>query len=180
MFPIVLDPAKVRILLAGQGPLLDKRRKGLEAAGARPVVVKTPTEAQIRAAQVVFVAGLDDAENSRIANAARAAGALVNVEDVLPLCDFHTPAIVRRGGLLLSISTGGRSPALAKMLREFLEAVLPPVWAERLERLGTLRDDMRARGAGFAEISTETTRVVEGNAWLCTQCRAQLPVDRNS
>ena len=37
----------------------------------------------------------------------RALGRLVNVEDVKPLCDFHTPSQVRRGDLLLSISTGG-------------------------------------------------------------------------
>lgn len=172
MFPIVLNPAHVRILVAGRGPLFAKRRDQLAAAaGDRLTVREVPTDAEIAHAHVVFVAGLEDDENARIAAAARAAGTLVNVEDVLPHCDFHTPAIVRRGDLLLSISTNGKSPALAKMLREFLEAVLPPAWAQRLEHLAGIRDTLRAQGAGFAEISAKTIQTVEQNKWLCTQCR---------
>ena len=48
---------------------------------------------------------------------ARAGGVLVNVEDVIGWCDFHNPSIVRRGDLLLTVSTGGQSPGLAARIR---------------------------------------------------------------
>ena len=60
--------------------------------------------------QLLFVAGLPEGEARHLAGRARALGVLVNVEDVLPLCDFHVPAMVRRGDLLLTASTGGAVP----------------------------------------------------------------------
>lgn len=172
VFPVVLNPAYVRVLVAGRGLLFEKRRDQLvEYLGAAVTVCEVPGDADIRAAQLVFVAGLDEAESARIAATARAAGVLVNVEDVLHLCDFHTPAIVRRGDLLFSVSTNGKSPALAKMLRAFLEAVFPEAWAKRLDTLADMRRALRAQGQGFQEISDKTIRTVEENKWLCTQCR---------
>jgi hypothetical protein len=70
--------------------------------------------------QLLFVAGLDEGEARHLAARARAFGVLVNVEDVLPLCDFHVPAIVRHGDLLLTASTGGAAPGLSRALREHL------------------------------------------------------------
>ncbi len=58
---------------------------------------------------------------------------LVNVEDVLPLCDFHVPAVVRRGDLLLTASTGGAAPGLARALREWLAQNFGPEWTDRLK-----------------------------------------------
>jgi len=52
---------------------------------------------------------------------ARNAGALVNIEDAKPLCDFHVPSLVRRGDLVMTVSTAGRSPGLARRLRRHLE-----------------------------------------------------------
>jgi siroheme synthase-like protein len=65
---------------------------------------------------------------------------LVNVMDDVPNCDFAAPAIVRRGDLVLAISTGGRSPALARRLREELEARFGPEWAIVLDILRDVRD----------------------------------------
>ena len=63
-----------------------------------------------------------------LAARARRLKVLVNVEDVLPLCDFHVPAIVRRGELLLTASTGGQVPGLARRLREALAEQFGPEW----------------------------------------------------
>lgn len=171
MFPIVLDPTYVRILLIGQGPLLERRAEQLRAAGAEPHITETATEQDIQNAHVVFVAGVEEGQAQRIATQVRARGALVNVEDVLPLCDFHTPALVRRGDLLFSISTGGKSPGLAKMLRAFLEAIFPPIWAERLQKLALLREDMRKEGKSFQDITQAVEQTMEKGGWLCTKCR---------
>src|SRR5204862_46691 len=59
----------------------------------------------------------DPDERRRMASEARSRGVIVNVIDDIPNCDFAAPAIVRRGDLLIGISTGGRSPALASRLR---------------------------------------------------------------
>jgi precorrin-2 dehydrogenase/sirohydrochlorin ferrochelatase len=63
----------------------------------------------------------------------------VNVMDDIPNCDFAAPAVVRRGDLVLAISTGGRSPALARRLREELEARFGQEWAEILDVLRDVR-----------------------------------------
>ena len=72
----------------------------------------------------------------------------------LPLCDFHVPSIIRRGKLLLTASTGGMSPALARRLREFLAARFAPVWADRLEIIGAARHKWRDEGLSFGEVTT--------------------------
>src|ERR1700760_993665 len=80
-------------------------------------------------------AGLPEGEARLLATRARAQGVLVNVEDVLPLCDFHVPAVVRRGDLLLTASTGGQVPGLARALRERLAAQFGPEWTGRVKEV---------------------------------------------
>jgi len=100
----------------------------------------------------------DPAVRARIATAARAAGALVNVVDDIPRCDWAAPAVVRRGELLLAIGTGGASPALAKKIRSRLEAQYGAEWAEVLRVLREVREetlpllpDLRTRSRRWAE-----------------------------
>lgn len=57
--------------------------------------------------------------------AAKAEGALVNVADVKPLCDFITPSIVDRSPVTIAISTGGAAPVIARILRARIESLLP-------------------------------------------------------
>jgi len=73
----------------------------------------------------VFVAVQNKDRALDIAAAARAAGALVNVVDNRPLCDFYTPAIVDRGSVTVAVSTGGAAPVLARDLRSAIEGVIP-------------------------------------------------------
>jgi precorrin-2 dehydrogenase/sirohydrochlorin ferrochelatase len=83
---------------------------------------------------------------------------LVNVEDVVPLCDFHTPAVVRRGKLTLAVGTGGASPAVARVARERLEAAFPPGWGEALDEIAEARARLRADGASFDTLSADARR----------------------
>lgn len=75
--------------------------------------------------RLVFIAVADKARAADLAAAAKAAGALVNVVDNRPLCDFYTPAIVDRGTVTVAISTGGAAPVLARDLRSKIESVIP-------------------------------------------------------
>ena len=111
MLPITLNPHFTKAGLIGAGDALQRRAALLADAGveARLLPPDVP-DAVLEGLNLLFVAGLPEGESRALAARARALGLLVNVEDVLPLCDFHVPAIVRRGDLLLTASTGGAVP----------------------------------------------------------------------
>jgi precorrin-2 dehydrogenase / sirohydrochlorin ferrochelatase len=89
---------------------------------------------------------------------------LVNAEDVPPFCDAYALATVRRGNLVIGVSTEGRSPAVARALREWLKRRFGPDWEGRFEQAVALRRDMHARGAGAAEITGATRALLA--PWL--------------
>lgn len=173
MIPIHLDPAAVRIGLVGRGRLALRRLEWLRAGGAAPCVWSdapepdfaaaageslvggAPSEAELAALTVLWIADLPPHLAQALAARARALGRLVNVEDVLPLCDFHTPSVVRRGRLTLSAGTGGASPALAQAARTTLAQAFPEAWAEALEEIAEARDALRAAGAAPEAIAAD-------------------------
>lgn len=164
MIPIHLNPAQVRIGLIGKGRLALRRYAWLRARNCAPLVWTVEPETEFEAGvedftanhlpsdrdltglAALWIADLDAAQAHEIAHRARALGILVNVEDDLPFCDFHTPAVVQREALLVSIGTGGASPAAASYLRKILEAALPQVWGQVLSHLGIKRLAMRENG----------------------------------
>lgn len=164
MLPIVLDRSVGQVGLAGAGDALERRREWLEAAG----VVALPVSAvnELRGLKFLFVAGLGRPQAAGLAGAARAAGVLVNVEDEPALCDFHVPALVRRGDFVLSVSTGGRAPALAKLVREWLDARFGPEWASYLQNAGDARTAWRVDGVPAPELSRRTRVLAAAGKWL--------------
>ncbi|HTJ63271.1 MAG TPA: NAD(P)-dependent oxidoreductase [Alphaproteobacteria bacterium] len=181
--PLALDLGVLPTALAGGGPALLKRLALLDAeqapnleiyspdpnvaepAGGR-LVPRLPDEAEIAACRVLFVAGLPPDQSGELAAIARRHRVLVNVEDTLPLCDFHVPAILRRGELAISISTGGSSPTLSRRLRAYLAELFPEDWAERIARIAKLRRELRETGASNAEIACVTDAVIDEEGWL--------------
>jgi precorrin-2 dehydrogenase/sirohydrochlorin ferrochelatase len=186
MLPITLDLARVPVALVGRGARALDRLRAIEAdgigrtrvfsdapspalavhAGAR-LVERLPTAADLAGSRIVFVVGLTPEESGEIAAAAYAAGALVNVEDQRGWCDFHAPALVRRGDLVIAVSTSGQSPALARRVRAWLEAMFPEQWAMRVVELARLRRRLRAHGLG-AEVAHATDAVIARNGWLAS------------
>ncbi len=171
MVPILLDLTLAKVVLTGEGEAFSKRLALLTADGNGAHVAvytdgKRPASDVLEAAQIVFVAGLDVVESAKIAAIVRGSGGLVNVEDVKALCDFHMPSTVRRGDLMLTVSTGGKSPGLARRLRRALENMFGPEWAGRLNELADKRDDWRRQDLGMAEIGRRTDRYVEEKGWL--------------
>lgn len=178
MIPITLDPARTDMAVIGKGPLALRRFRQLRELGADPLLFsenpdaelaleagarlrrRLPSSKDLHALQVVWVAGLTEIESGAIAADARAEKTLVNVEDVTPFCDFHTPAIVQRGALLLTASTGGASPAAARFARETLEAAFPDSWDEALVELAASRMRARANGVGHLAISAEAQAIL--------------------
>jgi precorrin-2 dehydrogenase / sirohydrochlorin ferrochelatase len=180
MIPLALSPDKARIGLAGAGASATRRLAALRAAGARPLVFAAdavlgaqggaqafpPDGSALAGLQLLYIAGLDGAQYVPLAAAARAAGALVNVEDVPELCDFHAVAEIRRGDLLLTVSTGGAAPGLAGVIRRALETCFPAEWAGRVAEVAALRQGWRAEGLPMAEAAKRIGAIAQERCWL--------------
>jgi precorrin-2 dehydrogenase/sirohydrochlorin ferrochelatase len=198
MFPIVLDLSTLPVLLVGNGPraarrlmLLDEDRapavtvcapspsEDLVEVAASRLVRRWPTPAEIASARLLLIAdGVEAGVLAALVAVARAAGTLVNVEDKPALSDFHSPAIVRRGDLLMTVSTGGRSPALARRLGRFLGAIFGPEWQERLQDLAALRGQWREAGADPSTVSTWTEAWIDRHGQLPGESEAAAIVLR--
>lgn len=167
MLPLVLNPVNLRCGLIGQGEALNRRAALLAEAGveARLLPENAPDSA-LEGLRLLFVAGLPETQARDLATRARALGVLVNVGDVLPLCDFHVPAVVRRGEMLLTASTGGQVPGLARALRETLSDRFGPEWTDRLKELGLARARWRSQGLSPAEVSRHVRDLIAQRGWL--------------
>lgn len=159
-YPMMVDLAGRRCLVVGGGRVAERKIALLQDCGAEVEVVSPATTRKIAGlaasgairlsrrpvrptdldrAFLVFAA-TDDAEvNQRVAQEVRKTGGLVNVADAPEACTFLVPAVVRRGDLTIAISTGGGSPALAKRLRQRLEATIGPEYEAFLAALRELR-----------------------------------------
>ena len=84
---------------------------------------------------------------------------------------------MRRGDLLLTVSTGGRSPALSRRLCRFLAEVFGPEWQARLDRLAGLRAGWRRDGAGFASVREWTESWIERQGCLPDSAEAAATLD---
>jgi precorrin-2 dehydrogenase/sirohydrochlorin ferrochelatase len=157
VLPIAIDPQTVRVGLAGAGEGLARRRALLAEAGVEPV---DPPYAAL------FIAGLDRTASEGLAREARTKGVLVNVEDVPELCDFHVPAILRRGDLALTVSTNGKAPGLSRLLREWLGRVFGPEWTGRMDQVASAREGWRGTGLPPDEVSRRTRDLVAREGWL--------------
>ncbi len=104
------------------------------------------------------------AVNNEIWEEAGQRGTPLNAVDDLPHCTFIAPAIYRQGDLVIAISTGGKSPALAVRLRERLAALIGPEFSAFLDLLGDLRAEVAARVPGFAARTSLWYRIVDSDA----------------
>lgn len=185
MIPIVIDPEMTRMALIGRGEVAERRMALLDEGGARNLVVFSdaasldleeaagdrfrgylPMAAELSAFQVIWIADLPLDLAVPLAEAVRAQGSLVNIEDVKTYCDFHNPALLRRGDLLLTVSTNGRSPGLAVRIKKQLAEAFGPEWAERLRRIGTKRDAWKQRQRPLSELARLTDAVINAKGWL--------------
>lgn len=109
---------------------------------------------------LVICATDDKAMNEQVMRDCRSRGIPVNVVDDPELCDFILPSIVEQGDLTIAVSTGGKSPALAKCLREELECRYGPEYREMVDIMGELRKRIVARGRPTEENRTLFEAVV--------------------
>jgi precorrin-2 dehydrogenase/sirohydrochlorin ferrochelatase len=154
-YPAFLELSGRRAVVIGAQAVAEGKAAALTTAGAEVAVLdnRAWSPADLDGAFICVAHSSDAAERDAIALAARDRGVLVNVMDDVPNCDFAAPAEVRRGELVLAISTGGRSPALARKIREELEWRFGAEWAEVLEVLREVREETLALLPDFGERS---------------------------
>lgn len=145
-YPIVLDLTGRPCLVVGGGTVALRKVAGLVEAGARvtvvspsltPALLRLAAEAPLRwrpreyaqgdavGFPLVMVATGDRAVNAAVAAECRERGIWVNCADDPARCDFVLPSVLRRGAVTVAVSTGGRSPTMARLVREELAALLP-------------------------------------------------------
>lgn len=96
--------------------------------------------------------------HEQIKRLAEQRGILVNVADTPELCDFYLGSIVQKGNLKIAISTNGKSPTLAKRIRELLQEVIPEEIDELLNNLQQIRNRIAGDFAEKVKQLNELTR----------------------
>jgi len=128
------------------GRELTKLLASMKNAGMITHILDEYRSEYIEGAFLVVGATDSDVVNETIYADAKKKGILVNIVDDPARCDFIVPAIMQRGDLAIAISTGGKSPALARTLRERLEEQYGAEYGIFLDIMGQLRGRIIARG----------------------------------
>ena len=163
--PIFLNVKGQRALVVGGGTLAARKADLLARAGCDLTVLTSEmnddlarvvaqyqinhksgdlSADDVNGCVIVFGASGDSALNLKVHELATAAGILVNISDTTDLCDFIMPAIVDRSPLLISISSGGSTPLLTRMLKARFETTIPAAYGRLAEFAGSYRDRVKA------------------------------------
>lgn len=97
----------------------------------------------LQSKDIVILATDDKQLHERIRLQARKKRILVNVADTPELCDFYLGSVVTKGNIKIGISTNGKSPTIAKRMREFFEEVLPENTNELLDNMQKIREKIK-------------------------------------
>ncbi|TYR31298.1 bifunctional precorrin-2 dehydrogenase/sirohydrochlorin ferrochelatase [Sphingobacterium phlebotomi] len=100
-------------------------------------------ESDVKNVDLIILATNNTALNAHIRQLASKHHILLNVADKPSLCDFYLGSVVCKGNLKIGISTNGKSPTIAKRIKEFLNELLPEEIDETLELMGQLRDNLK-------------------------------------
>jgi siroheme synthase-like protein len=184
-YPIYLDLKGRDVLVVGGGVIAEGKALQLIEAGARVTVVSPELTETLRAAadrkEITYLNGSfieenlngmflvigatgDRKVNEKIAKAAGERRLLCNVVDQPDLCNFITPALVTRGALQISVSTGGGSPTLTQRVKREIAAAIGEEYGALLELAAEMRAEAKERIPDF-ERRKETLRAfVESGA----------------
>ncbi len=165
-YPANLDIKGKRCLVAGGGKVAERKVNSLLKCGAEVSVVSPDLTRRLKELNskgkikflkgefkekylkdIFLVIGATDNSNVnfKVYESANKKNILVNIVDSSELCNFIVPSVVERGALTIAISTGGKSPALAKKLRKELEDRYGFEYAKFLNLMGNLRKRISAK-----------------------------------
>lgn len=183
LFPVFLKLEELPVLIVGGGKIgLEKLQALLDNAPALTVRLvgitiseeikalarsnpgltleeRTFLPGDLEGRKIVMVAIDDKEESARISKMAREKGILVNAADKPGLCDFYLGSIVRKGNLKIAISTNGKSPTIAKRLKELFSELLPEELDELLDNMQEIRSRL---GGDFADRVNQLNALTKG------------------
>lgn len=166
LFPLFVELSGRPCLVLGGGAIATRKVDGLLAAGALITIVSPAItdplavfveEGRVRHVArgyaagdlegfvLAFAATDDGTINAAVAAEGRRRGVWVNAADDPASCDFILPSVLRRGALTVAVSTGGASPALARVVREQIEACVPEGYAALADVAADVRRSLRAQ-----------------------------------
>lgn len=181
-YPIFVELKGKKILIVGGGKVAQRKVETFLEYGALLFLISkdiTPVLAQYKEQGKLIYLGeefyedsLEDVSlvvsatndpdlNHRVSEAAKSRGLLVNAVDQPADCSFIVPSIIRRGDLMIAVSTSGKSPALAKQLRKRLERQFGSHYGTFLTLMGNLRNEILNKGLPTKENSRIFKEIVE-------------------
>ncbi|HEX5085248.1 MAG TPA: bifunctional precorrin-2 dehydrogenase/sirohydrochlorin ferrochelatase [Blastocatellia bacterium] len=184
-YPIYLDLKGRDVLVVGGGVIAEGKALQLIEAGARVTVVSPELTETLRAAadrkEITYLNGSfieenlngmflvigatgDRKVNEKIAKASGERGLLCNVVDQPDLCNFITPALVTRGALQISVSTGGGSPTLTQRVKREIAALIGEEYRALLELASEMRAEAKERIPDFERRKEALRAFVESGA----------------
>jgi precorrin-2 dehydrogenase/sirohydrochlorin ferrochelatase len=198
LYPVNINISGKLCLVVGGGAVALRKTKSLLAGGARVRVIcpeinaelkdlalsreiewfeRGFAEGDLKGAFLVFAATDNPVVQALITEEALKSSVLLNSADDPRNSDFHVPAHFRRGKMLVTVSTGGSSPALAKKIRQQLEIELVPEYelvvgllALIREKVVSLSDDSRANGKLFSRLlQLGTVELILESNWFDLQ-----------
>jgi siroheme synthase-like protein len=101
--------------------------------------------------------------SGQVAADAKLKGILINVADKPDLCDFYLGSVVQKGNLKVAISTNGKSPTIAKRLKEVLNETLPQELDSLLDNMQNIRNQMKGDFTEKVKQLNEITKTLSQN-----------------
>ncbi len=163
-YPVYLDLKDRPVLVTGGGLIAEGKAIQLVEAGARVRIVSPDLSLRLtelaesgkieyrqgkfhaddlNGISLVISATNDQAVNEEVARLAAERGLLYNIVDQPALCNFITPALVTRGGIQISVSTGGGSPSVAQRVKREISELIGDEYGELLEVAAEMRADAK-------------------------------------
>ena len=206
-FPLFFKLEVRKVLIVGGGDVALRKADLLSRAGASITVVATDICDELQAllqddkhqliyeqynkkymagARVIIAGTDDEALNHQIHADATELNIPVNVVDTPPLCDFIFPAIVDRNPIVIGISSNGKAPVLARLLRARLETLIPQGYGKLAKLAGDFRAEVKTKIPTLTGRRQFWERAFEGQvselmfAGNETQAASQLQADLDS
>jgi siroheme synthase-like protein len=184
LFPVFLKLEQLRLLIVGGGnvgleklhtvlhnsPATDITIVALQISDAVRAVAErhdnisliegSYDESLLNNTDIIIVAVNDRSLGQQVCIDAHQRGLLVNVADTPELCDFYLGAVVKKGNLKVAVSTNGKSPTIAKRLKEAFSEVLPDELDEVLDNMEVIRKKMNGNFAKKVNDLNHLTRTL--------------------
>ena len=170
-------------LVVGGGTVALRKAGALARAGARVITVAPAIADELKALcrdsggrfherefragdlngmMLVIAATDNEALNREVSKQAQRRNILVNVVDQPELCTVILPSIIDRSPLVIAVSSGGRSPVLARLLRAQLESTIPAGYGRLADLVGSFRERVRQRMPDFGQRRDFWERILQG------------------